>query len=307
MNGAGCSTPPRSKAAPRPPAISSEGAAMSTSPPLRPPAFRILDCDVDPIPQNEVLHWCLDTCQGSQRARILLTANASHLVEMQDDPALRQAAQAADLVTPDGMSLVWAGRLLGGAIPERVAGIDLLEELLRRAPAQRLRVFLLGAKPQVIERFVARCRETCPGIEIAGWRDGYFTTAEHEAVVRQIAEARADLLFVGMPSPFKDIWCEKNRDDFGVKLIMGVGGAFDVLAGIVPRAPGWMQAAGLEWLWRLWLEPQRLWRRYLVGNSRFLWLVAKERCRRRQPAVQVLRHIPLLGIAERILDDDLLT
>src|SRR3954454_7915534 len=194
MNGDGCSTPPRSKAAPPPPATSFEGTAMSTSPPLRPPTVRILDCDVDSMPQNEVLRWCLDTCHGSQRARILLTANASHLVAMQDDPALREAARAADLVTPDGMSLVWAGRLLGGEIPERVAGIDLLEELLRRAPAQGLRVFLLGAKPAVVERFVAYCRESYPGIEIAGWRDGYFTTAEHEAVVRQIAEARADLL-----------------------------------------------------------------------------------------------------------------
>src|SRR4051812_46642233 len=226
MNGAGCSTPPRSKAAPRPPAISSEGAAMSTSPPLRPPAFRILDCDVDPIPQNEVLHWCLDTCQGSQRARILLTANASHLVAMQDDPALREAARAADLVTPDGMSLVWAGRLLGGDIPERVAGIDLLEGLLRCASAQGLRVFLLGAKPAVVERFVAYCRESYPGIEIAGWRDGYFKPEQHAEVVRQIAESRADMLFLGMPSPFKDIWCEQHRDEFGVKLIMGVGGAF---------------------------------------------------------------------------------
>jgi N-acetylglucosaminyldiphosphoundecaprenol N-acetyl-beta-D-mannosaminyltransferase len=280
---------------------------MPASPQLRPSAVRILDCSVDPLPQEDVLRWCLETCHGSQRAHILLTANASHLVAMQDDPALRKAARAADLVTPDGMSLVWAGRLLGGAIPERVAGIDLLEELLRRAPAQGLRVFLLGAKPAVMERFVAWCRETFPGLEIAGWRDGYFTPEQQGEVVRQIAESRADMLFLGMPSPFKDIWCERHRDEFGVKLIMGVGGAFDVLAGMVPRAPRWMQAAGLEWAWRLWLEPRRLWKRYLVGNSRFLWLMAKERCRRRQPAVQVLRHIPLLGVAERILDDDLLT
>jgi N-acetylglucosaminyldiphosphoundecaprenol N-acetyl-beta-D-mannosaminyltransferase len=94
------------------------------------------------------------------------------------------------------------------------------------------------------------------------------------------------MLFLGMPSPFKDIWCEQHRDAFGVKLIMGVGGAFDVLAGEVRRAPRWMQVAGLEWAWRLLLEPRRLWKRYLIGNSRFLWLVAKESIRRRVSAAQ---------------------
>jgi len=243
---------------------------------MRPATIPVLGCGIDPLPQADVLRWCLETACSSSRARILLTANASHLVAMQDDPALREAAQAADLVTPDGMSLVWAGRLLGGAVPERVAGIDLLEELLAAAPAHGLRVFLLGATPAVMQRLLEHCRTAYPGLQIAGWRDGYFTPDQHEAVVRQVAESGADVLFLGMPSPFKDIWAERHRDALGVKLIMGVGGAFDVLAGLVPRAPRWMQASGLEWAWRLWLEPGRLWRRYLVGNSRFLWLVTRE-------------------------------
>jgi N-acetylglucosaminyldiphosphoundecaprenol N-acetyl-beta-D-mannosaminyltransferase len=254
--------------------------------PRRPATIRILDCAVDPMTEEEVLRWCLETARSSPRARILLTANASHLVDMQDNPALHRAAQAADLVTADGMSLVWAGRWLGERVPERVAGIDLLEALLRRAPENRLRVFLLGARPAVIACFVERCRRDHPGLDIAGWRDGYFGPEQHETVVRQIADSGADMLFVAMPSPFKDVWCEQHRDRFGVKLIMGVGGAFDVLAGEVRRAPCWMQASGLEWAWRLWLEPRRLWKRYLMGNSRFLWLVARERLRRRQAAVQ---------------------
>jgi N-acetylglucosaminyldiphosphoundecaprenol N-acetyl-beta-D-mannosaminyltransferase len=240
-------------------------------------AARILDCPVDPLTMEEALDWCVQACRTGRRARILLTANASHLVAMRDDPALREAAGVADLVTADGMSLVWAGRFLGHAVPERVAGIDLMENLLRAAPRHGLRVFLLGAKPAVLERMVERCRREHPGLELAGWRDGYFPPSEHEAVVRQIAESGADILFVAMPSPFKDVWCERHRDRFGVKLIMGVGGAFDVLAGAVPRAPRWMQAAGLEWAWRLMLEPRRLWRRYLVGNGRFLWLVLRDR------------------------------
>lgn len=247
----------------------------------RAPAIRILDCAVDPLTMEQALDWCLETCRTGHRARILLTANASHVVEMRDDLALRQAANAADLVTADGMSLVWAGRFLGYAVPERVAGIDLLSNLLRLAPGHGLRVFLLGAQSMVLERLLERCREEHPGLELAGWRDGYFAPSEHEAVAQQITASGADILFVAMPSPFKDIWCERHRDRFGVKLIMGVGGAFDVLAGMVPRAPRWMQAAGLEWAWRLMLEPRRLWRRYLVGNSRFLWLVFQDRFRGR--------------------------
>ncbi|MFC7476521.1 WecB/TagA/CpsF family glycosyltransferase [Dankookia sp. GCM10030260] len=259
---------------------------MSQAKSARPAPVRILDCPVDPMTMPEALDWCLETGRTSQRARILLTANASHLVALQDDAGLRQAAAAADCVVADGMSLVWASRLLGCPVPERVAGIDLLQALLRDAPTHGLRVFLLGAKPEVLERFVAQCRADYPGLDLAGWRDGYFAPSEHEAVVRQIAESGADLLFVAMPSPFKDIWCERHRGQLGVKFIMGVGGAFDVLAGLVPRAPRWMQAAGLEWAWRMLLEPRRLWRRYLVGNSRFIGLVLRDRFRRQQVAVQ---------------------
>ncbi len=224
----------------------------------------------------EVLAWCLETCRAARSGRILLTANASHVVDMQADPALRQACHAADLIVADGMSLVWASRLLGRPVPERVPGIDLLSGLLRLAPQHGLRVFLLGAKPEALAHFVAQCSRDYPGLVVAGWRDGYFAPAEHEAVVQQIAASEADILFVAMPSPFKDIWCERHRDRFGARLIMGVGGAFDVLTGLVPRAPRWMQASGLEWSWRLMLEPRRLWRRYLFGNSRFLWLIVRD-------------------------------
>lgn len=253
---------------------------------MRQASVSILGCNINPMRQQEVLDWCFEALRSSARPRILLTANASHLVAMQDDDGLREAALTADLVTADGMSLVWAGRLLGGNVPERVAGIDLLEALLRHAPKHGLRIFLLGAKPAVIRRFVTHCEASYPGIEIVGWRDGYFTAAQHPEVVRQISAAKADLLFLGMPSPFKDVWCERHRDALGVKLIMGVGGAFDVLAGEVRRAPRWMQESGLEWAWRLWLEPRRLWKRYLIGNSRFLWLLAKEVFRRRAIAAQ---------------------
>jgi N-acetylglucosaminyldiphosphoundecaprenol N-acetyl-beta-D-mannosaminyltransferase len=244
--------------------------------PRLPDRIRLLGCLVDRLTNKQALQWCLDACRCREApARILLTANASHLVAMEDDAALRQAGNAADLVTADGMSLVWASWLTGTPLPERVTGIDLLTRLLEAAPREGIRVFLLGATQPVIERFVAHCREAHPGIEIAGWRNGYFDP-EDASVVRQIAESRADLLLVGMPSPRKDIWCERYRDEFDVRLIIGVGGAFDVLAGMVRRAPRWMQVTGLEWAWRLLLEPKRLWRRYLFGNCRFIWLLLRD-------------------------------
>ena len=234
MNGAGCSMPRRSRAARRLPGIS----------PDAPRDVPVLGCGIDPMPQAEVLRWCLETARSSSRARILLTANASHLVAMQDDPALREAAQAADLVTPDGMSLVWAGRLLGGAVPERVAGIDLLEELLAAAPAHGLRVFLLGATPAVMQRLLEHCRAAYPGLRDRRLAGRLLHAGPARGGGAAGGRVGADVLFLGMPSPFKDIWCERHRDALGVKLIMGVGGAFDVLAGQVPRAPRWMQASG---------------------------------------------------------------
>jgi N-acetylglucosaminyldiphosphoundecaprenol N-acetyl-beta-D-mannosaminyltransferase len=195
---------------------------------------------------------------------------------MRRDSEFRKACLAADLVTADGMSVVWAARLLGHPMPQRVTGIDLLLRLLELGNEERLRVFFLGARPEVLDRLVAGCRAKYPNLVLAGWCDGYFAASESEAVVSEIRDSKADILFVGMPSPFKDVWCQQYRDCFSVRLIIGVGGSFDVIAGLVPRAPAWMRRNGLEWAWRLKLEPRRLWKRYLVTNSVFVWLMLKQ-------------------------------
>jgi N-acetylglucosaminyldiphosphoundecaprenol N-acetyl-beta-D-mannosaminyltransferase len=237
---------------------------------------RLLGCPVDAITMQGTLGWCLDVCRNAERARILLTVNALHLVTMQQDSEFREACVAADLVTADGMSVVWAARLLGRPVPERVTGIELLSRLLELCSEKRLRVFFLGARREVLARLVANCRAKYPNLVLAGWRDGYFAATENEAVISEIRDSKADILFVGMSSPFKDIWCQQHRNSFDIPLIIGVGGSFDILAGVVPRAPAWMQRAGLEWAWRLMLEPRRLWKRYLIVNSRFVWLVLKQ-------------------------------
>jgi N-acetylglucosaminyldiphosphoundecaprenol N-acetyl-beta-D-mannosaminyltransferase len=129
---------------------------------------------------------------------------------------------------------------------------------------------------------VEQSRVQYPGLEIAGFRDGYFGPRDHAGIVEEIRSSRAHLLFVGMPSPFKEIWCERHRQRLNVPVIVGVGGSFDVLAGFVRRAPLWLQSPlGLEWFWRLLMEPRRLWKRYLISNSRFIWLASQEILARR--------------------------
>jgi N-acetylglucosaminyldiphosphoundecaprenol N-acetyl-beta-D-mannosaminyltransferase len=199
------------------------------------------------------------------------------------------ACRAAHLILADGMSVVWALRASGQPIPERVAGVDLMARLLAAAGENQLRVYFLGARREVVTALVEKSRVQHPGIEIAGFRDGYFGRDDHPEIVEEIRYSRADILFVGMPSPFKETWCERHRQHLEVPVIMGVGGSFDVLAGFIRRAPHWAQVLGLEWFWRLLMEPRKLWKRYLTTNTEFIWLAGREIVARRlgrPPATQ---------------------
>ncbi len=225
---------------------------------------------------NEVVSQCLRWCRGPRSSHIITTANASHLVMMRHDAELRAACQAGDLSVADGMSVVWALRALGRPVPERVAGIDLMTNLLATGAAEHLRVYFLGARREVIEALVALCHERYPGLVVAGYRDGYFSSEAHDTIVNDIRESAPHLLFVGMPSPFKETWCQRHRTRLDVPVIVGVGGSFDVLAGFVHRAPRLVQTVGFEWAWRLLMEPRKLWKRYATTNTEFLWLVGRE-------------------------------
>jgi len=154
--------------------------------------------------------------------------------------------------------------------------VDLMVRLLTAAGERRLRVYFLGARREVVTALVEKSRVQHPGIEIAGFRDGYFGVDDHIGIVEEIRASRAHLLFVGMPSPFKETWCERHRQRLEVPVIIGVGCSFDVLAGFIRRAPRWMQALGLEWFWRLLMEPRKLWKRYLTTNIEFIWLAGRE-------------------------------
>jgi N-acetylglucosaminyldiphosphoundecaprenol N-acetyl-beta-D-mannosaminyltransferase len=201
--------------------------------------------------------------------------NAAKLVAMQNDEELRRIIAGCDLVSADGQAVVWASRLLGDPLPARVAGIDLMHELLALSERKGYRIFVLGAKPDVLDQAVANARERYPGVRIVGTHHGYFEDAEAADVAELVRAARADILFVAMPSPRKEYWLGEYGKRIQVPFVMGVGGSIDVLAGQTRRAPTVLQRLGLEWAYRLAQEPRRLFMRYLVGNARFCLLVVK--------------------------------
>ncbi len=229
----------------------------------------------DGITMADALARCLSWCRGPRVPHTVITANASILCLMRRDPDLRQACLSGDLVVPDGMSVVWASRLAGASFPERVTGVDLMTQLLAAGSERGLGAYFLGARREVVATLAGDCARRHPGLRVVGWRDGYFSPADHAAVAEEIRRCAPDLLFVGMPTPFKETWCQRYRGELNVPVIMGVGGAFDVLGGYVRRAPRWVQSAGLEWAWRLAMEPRKMWKRYLVTNSQFLWLAGR--------------------------------
>jgi N-acetylglucosaminyldiphosphoundecaprenol N-acetyl-beta-D-mannosaminyltransferase len=211
-----------------------------------------------------------------------MAVNAAKLVSMQDDAAMREITARCQVVTADGQAVVWASRLLGDPLPERVAGIDLMHALFGLAAANGYGIYILGARAEVLERAVAELRRRYPGLRIVGYRDGYFGADEDADVAAAIRAARPDMLFVAMSSPRKEYFLGDHGPGLGVPFAMGVGGAIDVVAGETKRAPRWMQVVGLEWLYRLLQEPRRLLRRYLTTNARFMALVARDWLRRRR-------------------------
>ena len=201
--------------------------------------------------------------------------NAAKIVNMQYDQLLREDVLSSDIILADGSSVVLASRLLGQPLPERVTGIDLMFGILRQGQAHGYRVYCLGATEEVSAR-VADCIATdFPGVVLAGRRNGYFSDAEAGQVAEDIARSGAHVLFVAMTSPKKEQFMARWKGHMGVPVVHGVGGSFDVMAGKVARAPALWQRWGLEWLYRVKQEPRRLWRRYLVTNSAFCWMLLK--------------------------------
>jgi len=200
--------------------------------------------------------------------------NAAKVVRIEDDPDLRRIVEHAAMVHIDGTPVAWACRLLGSPVPERIAGIDFLQAMLERAALRGWRVFFLGATDEVVKRAVEVECERHPGLRIAGYRNGFWTAGEEADVVAEVAATKPDLLLLALPTPLKEHFAAEHLEGFRARFVLGVGGSFDISAGLTKRAPRWMQTVGLEWFFRRIQEPRRMWKRYLVGNSRFLALIA---------------------------------
>jgi len=220
----------------------------------------------------DVIEERLDEGQFTQH----VVVNVAKLVNMRDDAQLRESVESCDIINIDGTGVVWGGRFLGFDIPERVAGIDLFFRLIELATQKHEGVYLLGARNEVVKKAVRVLKQQYPGVIISGYHHGYFWEDE-EAVVEDIRNSGARLLFIAITSPKKENFINKWKDRLGVSFVMGVGGTFDVVAGVVNRAPKWMQNLGLEWMYRLLQEPRRMWKRYLVTNSKFAWWLLKAR------------------------------
>ena len=241
----------------------------------------VLGCQIDRLDMDQTLLRCESLISRGEFAQHV-AINAAKLVAMHRDPEMRAIINRCELVSADGQSVVWASRLLGDPLPERVAGIDLMDNLLALAEHRGYRVYVLGAKQEVLERAVERIVERHPRLTMAGMHHGYFSDDEATSVAEEIRATRPDILFVAMSSPKKEYWLGDHGRRLGVPFVMGVGGSVDVMAGITPRAPSAMQRLGLEWLFRVMQEPRRLWRRYAVTNWRFVAMLVVAMVRRRR-------------------------
>jgi N-acetylglucosaminyldiphosphoundecaprenol N-acetyl-beta-D-mannosaminyltransferase len=233
---------------------------------------------ISAMTMTDVVDMCQDALR-SRRRMLIGVVNAAKIVKLRQDELLRSSLLACDVLLADGQSVVWASRLLGQALPERVAGIDLFQQLLALADREQHSVYFLGARREVLGAMQADVTRRFPHLTVAGSRDGYFEAGQSATVADDIRRSAADMLFLGMTSPKKEIFLGTYGDSLGIPVLHGVGGSFDVLAGITKRAPVRWQRLGLEWLYRLLQEPARLSRRYLTTNSTFVWLTLKERIR----------------------------
>ncbi|HEY5984975.1 MAG TPA: WecB/TagA/CpsF family glycosyltransferase [Streptosporangiaceae bacterium] len=236
---------------------------------------QVLGAGIDPFTMADAVARCARAIADGGYLSIGML-NAAKVIGMRKNEQLARAVAGCGMVLADGQSMVWAGRLLGNRLPERVAGIDLFTELLDEAARQSHRVYFLGARQEVLQRMLAEVGRRHPRLAVAGARDGYFEPGQEPEVVAHIRRSGAHVLFLGMTSPKKELFISRWGEATGANVVHGVGGSFDVLAGATRRAPRWCQDHGLEWLYRAWQEPGRLGRRYLTTNTAFIALVLRE-------------------------------
>jgi N-acetylglucosaminyldiphosphoundecaprenol N-acetyl-beta-D-mannosaminyltransferase len=234
----------------------------------------LLDVEFDALTLRDTVDAIVNMIRAGKRG-YLSTVNVAILMMLRSDAQLSRFIRASQFVVADGQPLVWSAQLQATPLPERVAGVDLVNLLSERAASEGLRVYLLGADPKIVQEVARRLRERNHNLLIAGVEDGYFSSDEAAHRAARIAASHADILFVGMGVPRQERFLDEYWNQLGVSFAVGVGGSFDVLAGVRSRAPEWMQKIGMEWFFRLVQEPRRLFARYLVTNAQFMFLMSK--------------------------------
>ena len=235
----------------------------------------VLGVPIDAFTMTQAVRQCTDAMEQGGYLSIGMV-NAAKIVAMRRDEQLRKAVGGCHMILADGQSVVWASQVLRIPLPERVAGIDLFQVLLAEAARRGSRVYFLGARPDVLAQMLDEVDRLFPGLKVVGSRDGYFKADEEAEVAAEIRRSGAEMLFLGMSSPKKEMFLSRWGEATGAKVVHGVGGSFDVLAGLTRRAPLWYQKHGLEWFYRAKQEPLRLGRRYLTTNASFIAMLARE-------------------------------
>lgn len=243
--------------------------------------IRILNTNIDVLTMDETVCAVHEYIKKGQFLH-LMGVNADKINLLNRDEHLREIVNSCGIINADGISVIKASRYLKKPLPERVAGIDLMQRLTALAGREHYRVYLLGARQEVVEKTAAVLQQANPGLIIAGIHNGYFTKEQWPEIAAELRQADPQIVFVGITSPQKEFLVEYLEEAGLPYVFMGVGGSFDVISGAIPRAPLWMQKCGMEWLFRVMQEPRRLWKRYLFGNLKFIRAVIQEKKRKEQ-------------------------
>lgn len=242
---------------------------------MKPDRIELMGCQIDNLSMEETLQK-VEGFIATGRPHQHVVVNVDKLVKARNDEQLRRIINECALINADGMPVVWASWILGKPLKARVAGVDLFEALMKRSAEKGWRVYLLGAREEVVLRVKEIFEGRYPALQIAGHRNGYWEAHEESDVVQNIALARADILFVAISSPKKEQFLSAYQERMRIPFAMGVGGSFDVASGRLRRAPLWMRRSGLEWFFRFLQEPRRMFRRYFVDGMAFFGMLAKE-------------------------------
>ena len=250
----------------------------------------IMGCPVDSLSMDETIAEIEGYVKGRRTCQHVVV-NVSKFVEMHRDYNLSKIINACDIINVDGMPIVWASRILGQPLPERVAGVDLFQNLVALSAEKGYRPFFFGAREQVVKKAVDVFETKYPDLETAGYRNGYYSENEEAEIAEQVRDSGADMLFVGFSSPMKENFLKRWMPVMQVPFCMGVGGSFDIVAGRTKRAPHWMQQSGLEWCYRIYQEPRRMWKRYAKTNPIFIGMVLKEYIQMKRLSINVSKII----------------